>query len=606
MLNKIKKNKVYIRCKGIIRYSKRNNVNIFNAAKNVKVCTTELKDILEHVDISNIGKYPFWYSIDTSIIVDNQGKKIIDNIPVDYSYIMNNFDESNDTAKIIVKYVKKINDSRVKLEKPKNLKEALQSILFWNSLLWQTGHTLVGLGRLDKVLDKYEVEYDSEMLIMSFLETLHMAYDYKSSYMRGDTGQIIILGGSDDDKSYFCNEYTYIFIKCMKKLKYPDPKLLVRCNSNMPIELMRLALQCNATGIGSPLYCNDDRIIPLLMDFGYEKKDAYNYGVSACWEPLSIGNSLEQNNLDNIEFGKCLNETILDKNFIKSESIEDVLEIYIKKLSANCNQIKKRLNKFEWVYDPLLSMLMGLDKDISLGGTKYNNYGILSIGISSAVDSILNIERYVFDENTYTLSEIQQFILDNNVSLFKENKNGFGTDSLKAIDLTNWIIEQTEKQFENYKNRYGGSVKFGLSSPAYILGAKKVGATLDGRMAGQPFRTHISRDKNNSITDIIRFESKLKISGRSSNANVVDIIVQPTLFKDNINKFADFIMGGIFEGMFQLQLNILSYEQLVDAKAHPEKYIDLIVRVWGFSAYFNDLPEEYKDNIIRRAKEMQE
>ena len=154
MLNKIKKNKVYIRCKGIIRYSKRNNVNIFNAAKNVKVCTTELKDILEHVDISNIGKYPFWYSIDTSIIVDNQGKKIIDNIPVDYSYIMNNFDESNDTAKIIVKYVKKINDSRVKLEKPKNLKEALQSILFWNSLLWQTGHTLVGLGILDKVLDK--------------------------------------------------------------------------------------------------------------------------------------------------------------------------------------------------------------------------------------------------------------------------------------------------------------------------------------------------------------------------------------------------------------------------------------------------------------------
>lgn len=64
-------------------------------------------------------------------------------------------------------------------------------------------------------------------------------------------------------------------------------------------------------------------------------------------------------------------------------------------------------------------------------------------------------------------------------------------------------------------------------------------------------------------------------------------------------------MGGIKEGIFQLQMNVLSYKQLVEAKLHPEKYPNLIVRVWGFSAYFNDLPEEYKDNLIKRAKEME-
>ena len=72
-----------------------------------------------------------------------------------------------------------------------------------------------------------------------------------------------------------------------------------------------------------------------------------------------------------------------------------------------------------------------------------------------------------------------------------------------------------------------------------------------------------------------------------------------------ISKFAIYMKGGIKEGIFQLQMNVLSYAQLVDAKAHPEKYPNLIVRVWGFSAYFNDLPEEYKDNLIRRAKEME-
>ena len=42
-------------------------------------------------------------------------------------------------------------------------------------------------------------------------------------------------------------------------------------------------------------------------------------------------------------------------------------------------------------------------------------------------------------------------------------------------------------------------------------------------------------------------------------------------------------------------------ETLLNAKKNPEKYQNLIVRVWGFSAYFNDLSEEYKDLLIERA-----
>ena len=104
----------------------------------------------------------------------------------------------------------------------------------------------------------------------------------------------------------------------------------------------------------------------------------------------------------------------------------------------------------------------------------------------------------------------------------------------------------------------------------------------------------------------MNFESKLIFTGTSCNANVIDVMIQSTLMKDNIDKFVSFVKGGIKEGIFQLQMNVLSYAQLVDAKAYPEKYPNLVVRVWGFSAYFNDLPEEYKDNLIRRAKEMEQ
>lgn len=256
----------------------------------------------------------------------------------------------------------------------------------------------------------------------------------------------------------------------------------------------------------------------------------------------------------------------------------------------------------------LLSYMMGLSKDISEGGAKYNDYGILSIGMSAAVNSLLNINKFVFEEKRYSLEKIQNIIKENykeGIELFAKNENGYGTDSSEAIELTNYLIKQTENNFKSYRNMLGGKVKFGLSSPGYLDFGKNCGATLDGRKADEPFQTHISRDKGEPLTEIMNFESKLQFSGVSSNANVLDVMVPASLIKDNISKFAIYMKGGIKEGIFQLQMNVLSYAQLVDAKAHPEKYPNLIVRVWGFSAYFNDLPEEYKDNLIRRAKEME-
>ena len=85
------------------------------------------------------------------------------------------------------------------------------------------------------------------------------------------------------------------------------------------------------------------------------------------------------------------------------------------------------------------------------------------------------------------------------------------------------------------------------------------------------------------------------------NGNVVDFIV-PASYSKNPDKLATILKTACKKGIFELQLNVLDKKTLIDAKAHPEKYPNLIVRVWGFSAYFNDLPEEYKDNLIQRAE----
>lgn len=598
---------IYRYLKTCKEYSNKYGVGLKTAFSEVKPVKYDVPLILEKAKINNVGVGDFFYSIDHSVVVKTKDV-IVDNMPVDYSYVINKNLENSSIENTIKAYVKKINDPRVSLEKPTDLKSALQAILFWNSLLWQTGHTLVGLGRLDKVLGVYEVPENAESLICDFLKTLHSEYTFKSASLKGDTGQLIILGGVDSENGYFCNEYTRLFIKCLKKVHLPDPKILLRCSAAMPTDLLELSMECNATGIGSPLFSNDDTIIPYLIDFGYDREDAYNYGVSACWEPLSIGNSLEQNNLANIEYGKCAHAMIMDDRFVQCADMKAVAALYVKKLQEDCQSIICGLDSIQWQKDPLLSFMMGLNQDISEGGAKYNDYGILSIGMSAAVNSLLNINKYVFEEKRCSLEKIKNTVKENykdGIEPFDRNENGYGTDSPEAIELTNYLIKQTENNFKSYRNMLGGKVKFGLSSPSYLDLGKNCGATLDGRKANEPFQTHISRDKGEPLTEIMNFESKLQFSGVSSNANVLDVMIPASLIKDNISKFAIYMKGGIKEGIFQLQMNVLSYAQLVDAKAHPENYPNLIVRVWGFSAYFNDLPEEYKDNLIRRAKEME-
>ena len=109
-----------------------------------------------------------------------------------------------------------------------HFEEALQRILFFNQLMWQTRHRLNGLGRLDKILYPiYKLDLDNGVItvdgankiVIDFLESLSSHYHYKSDSLLGDIGQIIILGGLNKDGSYLCNDLTYIFLKAQAEFK---------------------------------------------------------------------------------------------------------------------------------------------------------------------------------------------------------------------------------------------------------------------------------------------------------------------------------------------------------------------------------------------------
>ena len=217
------------------------------------------------------------------------------------------------------------------------------------------------------------------------------------------------------------------------------------------------------------------------------------------------------------------------------------------------------------------------------------------VALSNLINSIINIDEYVFKNKKFTFSELNEIrknnYRDNDILLkkLKKQKLKYGNDNEEIINMANRIIQFTTKILNKYTNPLGGKYKFGLSAPSYIDESINFPASFDGRKEGEPFGVHISSDTSNAYTELIQFASKLDYNENRFNGNVVDFFVSPNFISDNFDKFVDLLLS-IKVGFFEMQMNVVSSEKLIGARKNPEKFPNLVVRVWGFSAYFNDLP----------------
>ena len=398
-------------------------------------------------------------------------------------------------------------------------------------------------------------------------------------------------------------------MQALKELNIPDPKLILRYSDQIPDDLMQLAIKTMATGVGSPLISNDMLVIQNLINFGYDEKHAYNYVVSACWEPAPVGKGLELNNVGSLAFLIPLNELLDREDLNKFTSFEEFVQEYKNYLLKYVNNLLDEINSKNWETDPLLSLFIddcNINRlDFSNGGAIYNNYGLTSVSLSNTINSLYNIKKLVFEDNKYLLSELNAFRENNfeDENILKELKSQlkFGMDNEEILTLTNDITKFTSDIFASKTNKFGHKFKFGLSAPSYVSQSPNVKASLDGRHDFEPFNVHISLEDNKDYTELMRFASKLDYTVNRFNGNVVDFMVSPDFINKNFDKFVDFIKLSLEMGVFQMQLNVVDSKMLIDAQKNPENYPNLIVRVWGFSTYFKDLPRNYQDVLIKRA-----
>lgn len=499
---------------------------------------------------------------------------------------------------------------------PVSLDEAIQKLLFYNALFWQAGHWQCGLGRLDRVLYKY---YEQDMargvisrekgkeFIRQMCLVLGKDMKAKSRALIGDTGQYILLGGIAQDGCTVQNDLTEIFLEVFTELKMPDPKLILRVNRSTSEEVWRKAVDCVVTGCGSPLIINEELVMKGMVEFGYKAEDVWNFGTSACWEPLIIGKSFDQNNpLLNIPVVDSLNKLVIEGK--QAEDFEAFLQEYKKRLEK---QIVKNIRDVDFDCSPLYSLFfddcIGKQKDFSEGGAAYAYHGVQIVSFPNLINALLNIKTYVFERKLFSMDDCSR-ALKANFKGYEDlreallaNPLKFGSTDGNVLGLTRDLMAFISDTVSG-KTMNGNKTKVGFSSSHYIIVSKGVGASLDGRHDSDPFAVHISPVSSKiDLQEVLDFAGSLDYSGNRMNGNVVDFIL-PRAYAAMPDKLIAILKNAMTTGVYELQLNVLDAETLRDAKLHPEKYPALVVRVWGFSAYFNDLPEEYKDNLIRRAE----
>lgn len=512
--------------------------------------------------------------------------------------------------------------SRIPEQAPENFLEALQMFRIIHFAMWCGRNYHNTIGRFDQYMYPYFMKdikagiYDEDSaleLLEEFFLTFNRDSDLYPGMQQGDNGQSLVLGGLNVDGSDSYNLLSELCMKASLELRLIDPKINLRVHNNTPTEVYVLGTKLTKQGLGFPQYSNDDVVIPGLIELGYEKEDAYNYVVAACWEFIIPGKAMDIPNIEGLSFVKAVQEAVMD-NLTDCNSYGEFEEAVNKQIDK---QVKVLIEKVKDVYifpAPFISLMMEgcreMGSDISLGA-KYNNYGFHGTGIATAADSMSAIKKYIFEKKYISSLELIKALKDNfqdydelrNKLRYEAPKMGNNDDFVDqiAVDLLAYFSEALRGK----ENDRGGIYRPGTGSAMYyIWHSKEQDATPDGRQKGEGLGCNYSPSlfsRCKGPVSIMQSFTKADLS-KTINGGPLTLELHDTMFrsKASIEKTALMVRSFMDFGGHQLQLNAVNKDMMLDAQKHPENYRNLIVRVWGWSGYFVELDKEYQDHIIQR------
>ena len=444
----------------------------------------------------------------------------------------------------------------------------------------------------------------------------------------------INIGGVKPDGSDGVNDVSYLMLEVINEMRILQPSTNVQISAKNPDKFVLKAGEVIREGMGFPSVFNTDAVIEELLRQGKSIEDARCGGTSGCVEVGCFGKEayiltgyfnlvkvLEITLHDGIDSrtGKCIGIKTDYKGDFKS--LDDLLNAYSKQLHHFINIKVRGNNVIETLYSkymPATFMSIIIDdcikkgKDYNAGGARYNSRYIQAVGIGTITDSLSAIQYHVFDKKYLTMKKMLEVLdadfngYDKERLLFVNKTPKYGNDDDYADDIMLKVFNMAHDEINDRPTMVGGKYRIEmLPTTCHVYFGAVSGATSDGRRKGEPLSEGISpaqgADKFGP-TAVIKSASKMdhiKTGGTLLNQKFT-----PEILAGNkgLNNLKDLIRAYFKLDGHHIQFNVINAEQLKTAQKKPDQYKNLIVRVAGYSDYFNNLTKNLQDEIIARTE----
>ncbi len=531
---------------------------------------------------------------------------------------------------------------------PSSFYEAVQLLWLGHLVTNIESFQFINYGRLDVILDKYltkETDNEARQLLECLLLKMYDQVDIAVSALGKYSGQLVItLGGIFSDGENAVSRTSMLFLDAIDSVRLPEPEFNLRIHSKNPPEFLEKAAELTITGCNFVSYYNDDLFVENMIKAGVKPEYAKDYGFDLC-QDINIPGRGDYFTSGQITMTEILMEQLYNKDdyttfdklysdykVLLAGKIKNILEEFNsqlsmvleyrdggrekffakragEKLSVNCRRrsIMSPLPYLSALFHGCIETAF----DVTLEGHPDKNKGAFLGTSTECVNSLAAIKKIVFDQKLYTLKQVVDACRNNYQGEGEEVIRNFlwsapkwGNDNDYVDKIAKDILEYGLNEILKYKTPSGGRHLSGIHQPHPVTAGERIGATPEGRYAKTPIAVTLTPESGsmkNGPTAALKSAAKLDTDLIQWNYCVM-INYFASAFQGNGGKeiFIKLLKGYFADGGMQHQPNVMDVAQLKQAQQNPEKYKDLIVRLWGVSAHFVDLPLKFQNELIAR------
>ena len=540
---------------------------------------------------------------------------------------------------------------------PESFWQALQLIWFAHVYFHiEVCTTACGFGRFDQYLwPFYEKDVVVEQNIsapqaLEMLECLYLkaceVYEvrdrwYASSFAGYPMWQILVVGGQTPDGRDATNDLSYLCLDAAAEMQTTQPVLAVRVWQGTPEALLRKGCRMVQEGMANPGFFNDEAAMRMSLGKGCTMEEARDWTIVGCIQPGPGGGTTDgspdagyvnapkvlelvlHNGVDPATGDLMGLQTGDPRDFRNIDELKDAVKkqllYFYDKIRVGYNMMQPyHAMRYPVIFASMVTKgCVESGRSVQQGGAKYSTAGMFVTGAANLADSLVAIEKCVFEDRDLSMDELIR-VLDKNFEgeertrqLLINKPAKFGNDDEHVDAVYKEMMQFIASNVQSWHDSRGGYYSFSnLSQTVNVSHGAVCGATPDGRLAGEAFCDNASPMMGRDLKGPTATVKSVAAMGMENfhDGALFNIRFDPQGVSGEKGLQS---IEGIIKTFFQcggehIQINVVDDETLRAAQEHPENYRGLMVRVAGYMAYFTELDRDAQNSIIYRTTHFRE